>query len=56
MPGAASMGGKRKSGGTSEPKAAPAKKEKKDVLAISAGDIKKEEHLKLFDEWMTFGP
>ena len=48
------MGAKRKSGG-SETKAAPAKKEKKDVQAISAGDIKKEAHLKLLDEWMTFG-
>eukprot|EP00435_Cladocopium_sp_Y103_P046187 s2116_g13.t1 len=49
-PSVASMAGKRKSGAaSSEPKskAASAKKEKKDLLALSASDIKKEEHLRL---------
>ena len=48
------MGAKRKSNnGNGEGSGKAAKKG--DVLAIPAGDLKKQEHLKLFDEWLTIG-
>ena len=48
------MGAKRKSNnGNGEGSGKAAKKG--DVLAIPAGDLKKQEHLRLFDEWLTIG-
>lgn len=48
------MGAKRKSGPTD----AGGKKTKTDgllALPVPAADMKKQEHLKMFDEWLSFG-
>ena len=51
MPGAAAMGVKRKSGGNASGSDGKSAK-KMELAAVPAADLKKQEHLKLFDEWL----
>lgn len=47
--------GKRKSGGDAAPAGKAAKKVDLALPTVPAADVKAQEHLKMFDEWLFFG-